>query len=55
MVSSLQKLYYGLDPDDATMWKQLVGLSVDLLYFTLTTKHMFEYLGGTLEQDLYCI
>ena len=44
MVSSLEKLYYGLDPDYATMCKQLVGLGADLLYFMLTTKHMFEYL-----------
>ena len=26
MVSSLEKLYSGLDPDDATLCKQLVGL-----------------------------
>ena len=44
MVYSLEKLYSGLDQDDATMLKQLAGLCADLLYFMLTTKHMFEYL-----------
>ena len=49
MVSSLEKLYSGLDLDDATLYKQLVGLWADMLCFMLTTKHMFEHLWGTLE------
>ena len=44
MVYRFEKLYYGLDPNDATMCKLLVGIGKDLLYFMLTTKHMFEYL-----------
>ena len=44
MVSSLEKLYYGLDLDDATMCKYLVGVWEDLLYSMLSTKNMFVYL-----------
>ena len=44
MVSSLEQLYFGLDPDDDTMCKQPVGLWEDLLYFMFTAKNMFEYI-----------
>ena len=52
IVSSSGKLHFGLDPNDDTMDRYLVGILmywVDILYFMLTTKHMFGYLWGTLE------
>ena len=43
MVSCLDKMHSGSDPDDATINKYFVGLLkylADLLYFILITKHM---------------